>query len=904
VRGFAGRPIAHRLVGLLLFVCFIAIAAAVDAAEAGGIVRVHVRSAARRDVSATVVVTMASTSVPGRQWKARVEPGGVATFRNVPSAVYQLAAGADGAQPKTIEIAVEAGEIADVDAESSSLGATLEISSISRVSAGVTFSGRMLGGAPAQRISGLLDTAEPFVIVDRMDGGGLLTGQAGLVGSRGSSWTNLTMSFGDIEVIGPTQGGRSGLVPDVASIAAASVTTGAAPVDVATPGVDLTLVPKWPGSTPSGSVSAATTSGRMAGRNGEATAPSIYRLDSFSQVTGELGLPLSSRAGFYLAADSSRSRQETRAENLELPGNLTSAFGLAVAHPTKSDEVRASALLERATTAFDGRDALANRDVTEGDSFMVGQAAWEHVGDAGRRALSLGVSRGTLTPDVASGVAGGTVDRIFDGILPGPPSAVTSTRLTGSFEFDPKDVVTGGVSHALRLGGTVRRSTESTSVQALPTVAEVVAGVPARVWMNQAPASGVSDRHATELVAFASDLMQLAPRLTLDVGLRANVTSAAATGATQGVSWQTVAPRAGLRWAPSAMTFFAGYSRYYAPLPLDWLAFGDPGAPTSQVFRWTDANHDGKFEPGEQGALVSLAGAGAAIASIDPGLRPAVTDEVTFGAEHWFGTSFRLHVAATIRHERDLAAVVDTGAPTSSYAQTFIPDQGEDFDNASDDRLLAVYNRLPATFGLDKYLLTNPVGDTSRYEGLEVSGEARGTHVSAIVGATAYLTRAGSSSPGFTALENDQALLGQRYLDPNSQPFEPGSVFSDRSYVLKWTTVYDGPHDVHAAFTARYQDGQPFTRLVVVPDLNQGAEALQAYRIGRTRFYFTLTLDAQLSKGFRFGRSREARFTVNVYNLTNQASEVEENPISGPSFRATTAVQPPRTIRVGLNIKF
>jgi hypothetical protein len=560
--------------------------------------------------------------------------------------------------------------------------------------------------------------------------------------------------------------------------------------------------------------------------------------------------------------------------------------------------------VQRASTPFDGRAAFANRDVTEADTNVVAQAAWEHLGAMGRRAVSLGINRSTLVPGVTSDLAGGTVDRVLDGLVPTAPTNTTSSRQTATFEFDPRDLITGGVGHATRLGVTVRHSSESSSVLALPVVAETVDGLPARVWMNQPPAASASNRHATEATVFVSDLMQLAPRLTLDVGLRANLTTASANGAANGLSWKTIAPRAGLRWAPNLLTVYAAYSRYYSPLSLDWLAWGDPGAATAQAFRWTDANHDGRFEPGEQGALVALAGSGASIASIDPALRAPMTDEVTFGAEHWFGTSFRLNVAATIRHERDLAAVVDTGAPASSYTQTFILDQGEDYFGSADDRPLAIFNRLPASFGLDRYVLTNPAGDTGRYEGLEISGEARGTHISSIVGAMAYLTRASASSPGFTALENDQGLLGQRFTDPNAQPFEPGSIFFDRSYVLKWMTVYEAPHDIHAAVTARYQDGQPFTRLVLAPDLNQGPEIIQAYRPGRTRFLYTVTIDAQISKGFRFGHGREASLVVNVYNLTNQANEVEENPITGASFRLTTAVQPPRTIRVGFNVKF
>jgi hypothetical protein len=102
---------------------------------------------------------------------------------------------------------------------------------------------------------------------------------------------------------------------------------------------------------------------------------------------------------------------------------------------------------------------------------------------------------------------------------------------------------------------------------------------------------------------------------------------------------------------------------------------------------------------------------------------------------------------------------------------------------------------------------------------------------------------------------------------------------------------------------ARYQDGQPFSRVVIVPDLNQGPEAVQAYRRGRTRFTFTLTVDAHVEKGFSIGRAKVSAITE-VFNLLNTRNEVEEDVVTGPTFRATTAIQPPRAARLGIRLEF
>jgi hypothetical protein len=41
---------------------------------------------------------------------------------------------------------------------------------------------------------------------------------------------------------------------------------------------------------------------------------------------------------------------------------------------------------------------------------------------------------------------------------------------------------------------------------------------------------------------------------------------------------------------------------------------------------------------------------------------------------------------------------------------------------------------------------------------------------------------------------------------------------------------------------------------------------------------------------------------ADAYNVVNMAKEVEEWVVTGPSFRTETAVQPPRTIHLGVRL--
>jgi hypothetical protein len=98
---------------------------------------------------------------------------------------------------------------------------------------------------------------------------------------------------------------------------------------------------------------------------------------------------------------------------------------------------------------------------------------------------------------------------------------------------------------------------------------------------------------------------------------------------------------------------------------------------------------------------------------------------------------------------------------------------------------------------------------------------------------------------------------------------------------------------------ARYQDGQPFARLVMVPSLNQGAELIRAYPNAGNRFTFTGTLDIRVQKSFLFGKQRVDGI-VDFYNLATRSNEVEEYTVTGATFRTPTAIEPPRSILVGV----
>jgi hypothetical protein len=329
------------------------------------------------------------------------------------------------------------------------------------------------------------------------------------------------------------------------------------------------------------------------------------------------------------------------------------------------------------------------------------------------------------------------------------------------------------------------------------------------------------------------------------------------------------------------LTAFGGYADSPHRLLLAPLAFGDPNGPQGAVHLWKDANGDGRYQPIERGPLVARVGPGAAfdaLASIDPGLRPPRTREFVAGLEVSLGRYWIVRLTGFDRRERDLMESVDVGVALSGYTVRYLPDPAGDILGPQDDQLLPVYDRKPETFGHDRYLLTNPAGHTGLHQGVELSVEKPlGARLVFSAGGTASRTEIAGANRGFRVMENDQGVVGELYDTPNADTHAYGRSFFDRAFTLKIAATYRAPRDWRVGVVARYMDGQPFGRVVVVPDLAQGPEAVPATPRGQIargwamdesgryivpsghRFSYTLTVDARIEKGVRLGARKNCR---------------------------------------------
>lgn len=753
-------------------------------------------------------------------------------------------------------------------------------------------------------MTSLLETADPTAVADRIDHGGLGPAEPPRLAWRGTSWTQTRWHVGAFDVTDPA-GGVPVLVPEVTLGEPLTAVTAGGPVEVRGPGAELLVCVGAPAARWRREIAAAWVPlARSATRDEPIGPPPIAAFARFSEATAVASGPVRPWLGLTLAATASAARRFERGS----PGAVGSRLAALTARGSTSASsgrvVDVVVRHERRAAPFPGRWLLAPPMLTEQVRLVLGEVSLR--GLLGRTAWTLagGYARHSRDARARAAPEGGTVDRLRDGPVPELPLPGQRTAERGAATwtvwFAPPRW--GRATHEARAGMQVTLTRAAERWRAPSLVGERIGGRAAFAW--RFPASGASVRRIGEASLFAADRLTLGHDLVIEAGLRLERTSGSARDADTGVRWLKGAPRLALDWTPRRrLSLGTSYGRFVHRLLARHLAWGDSAAPWTERFRWSDADGDGRVQSAEIGRLVARGGPGALIGALDPRLAPPVTTEVAVRADVVVGRGWRIGFAGVRRAERDLIAPINIGVPPAAYRRRLLFDPGGDLLRPDDDQWLPVWERSVEWLGQDRLLLTNPPNQHSRHEGVELWLRRTGARADVRIGATAARSVGPASYVGAGPLENDQGLAGEGVSSPNASTFARGRLFFDRAYTLKLATRLQAPGDVHVGVVARYQDGQPFARLVLVPDLVEGPELVRAVPNGRHRFSYLLTVDARVEKALRIGGVRVVG-GLDVFNLLDAAREVEEDVLAGPAFRQVVAVQPPRTVRVRGHVEF
>jgi TonB dependent receptor len=753
-------------------------------------------------------------------------------------------------------------------------------------------------------ISGLLETTIPEIISDRIDAGGLSVGRESRLGARGSSWTQTAFQFDESDVTDAGLFGKSPLFLDPEMLEAIETTTAMMPIERSAPGISVHLVPRRPSDAWRGRAEFLTT--LSPGTAATALPPPIATLRTWNRIAASVSGPLRrDRLGVVLGFIVNDATEFDRADPTELRAQQTGVFANVRFTPSAANELFGIIAGRWAHAPLDGRLGIAQPDARQQASDFMTTSHWNH------RARSVSVTAaGAFGRDTVDANGASVPLAYIDSIQDMPiVDAIATPRSRHHWSASVRGSGAAGATNRWLRGGRagveICGAADTETARLASSVAETVEGFPARLW-RFAAADMEPRHHETTVAVYLAETLAVSSRLTIDGAVRWEGVRAGADGGgtLQSSDWF---PRVALRWDAlprQHLSGILGLGRYGHRLPLELLAYGDPASASALVFRWSDRNGNERFDQGEEGPLVARVGdAPAGTSAIDAELKRPYLDELFVGLELQPFARWRVRFTGLTRQERRLIAPVNIGVPIGAYTVTALPDPGADVIDPSDDQQLPVYNRRPEAFGTDRYVLTNPQGLSTTFDGLELSVWHRGDRLLVMAGATAGRVSGPAAARGFRVFENDGALPTDAFLDPNASTFVRGSFFSDRSYTIKTAGTYLLPHDVRIGVVARYQDGEPFSRLVVVQNVNQGAEAIRAYRNGRTRFSYTMTIDTRAQVGFHVARQRLA-LVWDVFNLFNMSNEVEESVVTGPAFRTPTALQPPRTMHLGLRLGF
>ncbi|TAK16537.1 MAG: hypothetical protein EPO35_05150 [Acidobacteria bacterium] len=743
----------------------------------------------------------------------------------------------------------------------------------------------------ARSAYGWLETTAPQIVSNEFDAGGMLVGRTAKLGVHGTSAIDTTFRFAGLDATSALRPGTPMVLPDVVGMSSIDVTRMASDISANAPGPVVEWQP-LDGRQRVGMIEGFYMPKRFAVKASPTGAQPSSQLQTFTDGSLLLGGAVApGRASAVLSAHWAKAQ---RIEKTAIDGTELSLVGALTFTPS-ADERLQLILNSQSTT----RGALDDR-------YGAAQFSWQRGANDRRSYRAAGGYQWMNVAQTPGATL--TIDSALDGsVFPAlfqPAGKERALKFSGDLT---QPFTAFGLTHHAKIGGAAERSTMTPDLAAATTVLELVNLKPARVWRVDASATA-SSWTSSSASAFANDRIGT-DTIWLEGGVRIDHLQADNGGATR-ISWTNLYAHAAAEVfdKKTGVGVFGSYTRAGARLPAMALAWGDVNAPTARVYRWFDTNQNGIADGTEANGVSSLItrvgpGAAGGLTKISPDLQRPVYDIAVAGLRVE-KTRFAVGVSAVIRRTgNSIRAVDDAGTYYTTVTQ---PDQNADFTDASDDQQLTAYNRKPESFGLGTYTLTNPAnpGENSIYA-FDLTAQYRGTGARLAFSAAAVAAKGTAASRGFRADENDPMVIGDAFSNPNATTNAVGGrTYFDRGYVGKIIGAFDLPSHFTLGIVARYQDGQPFSRLAIFENLNQGPEAVVGYPNGRpTRFTFISTTDVRLQKTSAFG-SKQLTLIVDGFNVFNIGREVSEYVIGDANFRKTTLIEPPRTIRVGVRIAF
>jgi hypothetical protein len=307
----------------------------------------------------------------------------------------------------------------------------------------------------------------------------------------------------------------------------------------------------------------------------------------------------------------------------------------------------------------------------------------------------------------------------------------------------------------------------------------------------------------------------------------------------------------------------------------------------SATYTWNDVNGDRRWQPGEEGNLLSASLQGAV--QLDPDIKAPYTHEASVWVERQLADALGMRAGFVYKTEDDL--ICTTCLPLRPASVFTVPFQVRDIgvdgiSGTADDRFITMFG-MPSGLAA-QFPATTIVSNTdeySRYKTVELSVNKR------------YSNRWSASIGGAHTWLTDFPNGPQR--TPNNPGVEDRTIWN-----FKVTGSYDAAYGIRLSPVLRHQSGANYARTITIPGsagliTSAGSTIAYAEPMNANREDNIWVFDVRAEKTVNFTSRTRARIFLDLFNITNSSASETITRATGVNYQRPANILAPRTARLG-----